>query len=82
MVFVIVGIAALIFAYAGAYVATQKNREPLEGALLGGLLGPIGLLIAAVLPEGLGPDSDDQAVVQPARLAAPRRRRRHVPRVS
>jgi hypothetical protein len=34
----------------GAYVAAQKNRPVVEGAILGALFGPLGCLIAAVLP--------------------------------
>ena len=37
-------------AWIGSYVSSQKGRSPAEGALLGLLLGPIGLVIAAVLP--------------------------------
>lgn len=36
----------------GAYVAAQKGREPAEGAVFGALLGPVGLLIVALLPNG------------------------------
>lgn len=36
----------------GAYVAVQKQREPIEGLLFALLLGPIGILIEVLLPEG------------------------------
>lgn len=48
-------IAAAVYlalsAFAGAYVATQKAREPLEGLLFGVVFGPIGVLIEANLPR-------------------------------
>lgn len=34
----------------GAYVANQKGRSEGEGMIFGALLGPIGLLIVAILP--------------------------------
>lgn len=40
----------------GYYVAKQKRRSPLEGALLG-ILGPFGILIECLLPtktDGIG----------------------------
>jgi Mn2+/Fe2+ NRAMP family transporter len=42
----------VIFAIAGAYVAAQKHRPRLEGAVLGGMFGLIGLLIEVLLPQG------------------------------
>jgi hypothetical protein len=51
----IVGLVALVvglvFAVLGRYVATQKHREPNEGAMLGFLFGPLGVLIEALLPS-------------------------------
>ena len=38
------------FASAGGYVAIAKNRPPLEGAVFGALLGPIGVLVEVMLP--------------------------------
>jgi len=40
----------LVFAAVGYWISGQKNCEGSEGCLLGLLLGPIGLLIEAVLP--------------------------------
>jgi len=40
----------LVFACLGAWVASQKRREPVEGFFLGLLFGPFGCLIEAVLP--------------------------------
>ena len=34
----------------GAYVSIAKGRQAIEGAVLGGLLGPIGVPAAAFLP--------------------------------
>lgn len=40
-------------AVVGMLIADGKNRSKLEGALLGGLLGIIGVIIVACLPRGL-----------------------------
>jgi hypothetical protein len=34
----------------GAYVAAQKGREPVEGLVFGVLLGPLGVLVAGLMP--------------------------------
>jgi len=44
-------VSACVFGFAGAYISRQKNREPIEGILFGVLLGPLGLVIAAVMPS-------------------------------
>jgi hypothetical protein len=46
---VIVGIACL-FAGSAAWIATQKNRDALEGFVLGFFFGPFGVLIEVFLP--------------------------------
>lgn len=48
---VLIGLA-VVSACIGIYVAYQKRRSPLEGAILGALLGPVGVLIESVLPTG------------------------------
>lgn len=40
----------LVFAAVGAWISSQKGRSAAEGVILSLLLGPIGLVIAAVLP--------------------------------
>ena len=35
----------------GSYIASQKGREDGEGMIFGAILGPIGLLVIAILPE-------------------------------
>jgi hypothetical protein len=40
------------YAGLGARIASQKDREPIEGLLLGLLCGPIGALVEALLPQG------------------------------
>lgn len=49
---IIVGslIVAVICAILGRYVSSQKHRSPSEGALLGFALGPLGVIVAALLP--------------------------------
>lgn len=36
----------------GSWVASQKRRSALEGAILGLLFGPLGVLVEALLPQG------------------------------
>lgn len=43
-------VGGVVFGLAGGYVSGQKRRPYGEGFLFGLLLGPIGLLIAALLP--------------------------------
>jgi len=51
-------VSACVFGFAGAYISRKKNRDPIEGVLFGVLLGPIGLIIAAILPTGKATDGD------------------------
>lgn len=44
-------VAWLVLACIGGYVSKQKGREPAEGFILSALLGPLGLLVAALLPN-------------------------------
>jgi hypothetical protein len=44
-------VGAGVFAVLGAYISNEKNREPGEGVILGLLFGPLGCLIAAILPS-------------------------------
>jgi hypothetical protein len=48
-ILIIVAIACA-FGASGAWIATQKSRDALEGFLLGLLLGPVGVLIEVFLP--------------------------------
>src|SRR5271157_5188964 len=52
-----------IFAILGAWIASQKGRSGGEGFALGCLFGPIGVLIAALLP--VLPPPVPQASLQP-----------------
>lgn len=45
-------VVGLLMAGCGAYVAGQKRRDPIEGALFGFFLGPLGIVIVALLPTG------------------------------
>ena len=39
------------FSVLGMYVANQNGRKPVEGLILGGVFGIIGILIAVALPK-------------------------------
>ena len=56
-------VAAVAFAILGAALAEYRRRTILEGALLGLLLGPIGVLIVLLWP---GKKEADEPVSQPA----------------
>jgi hypothetical protein len=45
---------AAVCAGLGYYVAGVKGRGRAEGVLFGALLGPLGILVVALLPEGPG----------------------------
>jgi hypothetical protein len=49
-VLVLLVIVGLAMGGIGAYISTQKGREGAEGFFLGFLLGPLGLLIAVLMP--------------------------------
>jgi hypothetical protein len=55
--FVIVAglVVALVFGFVGQYVSRQKHRPATEGWWLGFGLGPIGALIAVLLPTKEAP---------------------------
>jgi hypothetical protein len=40
-----------IFTVAGFFLAKARGRNPREGAILGLLLGPVGLIVEALLPD-------------------------------
>jgi hypothetical protein len=46
----IIVVIAIVFALFGSWVAGQKNRDQGEGATLGCIFGPFGVLIEALLP--------------------------------
>jgi hypothetical protein len=49
----VIGLALLAaFGGLGAWIAAQKRRAAAEGALLGALFGPVGVLVEALLPDG------------------------------
>jgi hypothetical protein len=55
---------------AGAYVADQKGRPRGEGLVLGALLGPLGVVVAALMP---GPQPKTEAPSPVAYQFKPRR---------
>jgi hypothetical protein len=42
--------ACLLSAWVGGYISSEKGRDTGEGVALGILLGPLGVLVAALLP--------------------------------
>jgi hypothetical protein len=46
-------LVGLVFGVLGSWVASQKHRAATEGAVLGFLFGPLGVLAEAVLPHGI-----------------------------
>jgi hypothetical protein len=65
----LIAIALLVMVGFGAWgygVADRKGRWPGEGAILGFLLGPLGVLVAYLLPEPPPPPRPDyRGVVNP-----------------
>lgn len=51
----------------GAYVRAEKNRPVSEGVIFGLILGPIGVLIAAVLPTLPASPSRSETTPRPTR---------------
>ncbi len=49
-VLLILLVSCVACAVAGASVAKEKGREPLEGVIFGALFGPIGIVVTALLP--------------------------------
>lgn len=47
--FVVLSLIWAVWPFVGQYVASQKRRSRIEGALLG-ILGPFGVIIEALLP--------------------------------
>jgi hypothetical protein len=49
----VIAVAAwfLVFGGFGAWVSSQKGRGQGEGAVLGFLFGPLGILVAALMPQ-------------------------------
>lgn len=41
----------VVFGWLGSWVAEQCGRDTLEGMVLGGLLGPFGVIIEGLLPK-------------------------------
>ncbi len=77
--FLVLGVLwAVVLGAIGYWIAGEKNRDGVEGAALGCLLGPLGLIIEAVLPTGDVPSapvarSNDSTSSLPARNSNPPR---------
>ncbi len=57
------------FGVLGLYVATQKNRNGWEGFWLGILAGPLGIMVAALLPT-IGSETETAAGISARSLTA------------
>lgn len=51
MLYLFIVIVAIVSAYWGAYVADEKGRSTTEGFIFGSCLGPLGVLVIALLPN-------------------------------
>lgn len=69
MLLVILFVSIVICAGVGAYVAEAKNRPTGEGVALGSLLGPLGVLIVALLPTLEAPPEPDPEELEASRRA-------------
>jgi hypothetical protein len=63
VVLLVVVVVFGMFAVLGGYVAKEKNRDPAEGAIIGGLFGPIGAVVVACLPTKDTPPAPRQWAV-------------------
>jgi hypothetical protein len=54
-------VIAVSFACLGVYVASQCGRGSGEGFLLGLLFGPVGVIVAALLPRDTARSADSMA---------------------
>jgi hypothetical protein len=64
----IILLGAFLMACLGMWIGGMKNRS-IEGAILGFLLGPIGLIIAVLLPEGKPAEKNESNEVAGGGLA-------------
>ena len=64
-------LSCALCAAAGQYISTAKGRHPNEGAALGLLLGPLGLLIAVLMPTRDARTADATLQPEPAREVKP-----------
>lgn len=62
---ILVAVGWVLFVGLGAYISSQKNRPAIEGVLLSLIFGPLGIIIAALLPTQSPP-----AAARPRRTAA------------
>jgi hypothetical protein len=53
IILAMIGVYLLLFSYLGAWVAIQCERSAVEGAVIGVILGPFGLILEALLPRGI-----------------------------
>lgn len=60
LLFIMIG-TIFVSAISGRWIALEKGRSGTEGLVLGLLLGPLGVVIEAVLPEWDPPESDEPA---------------------
>lgn|GEM_PF-7064156 len=51
LVLALVVVSAIVYAVLGSWIAVQNGRRKIEGGILGFLLGPIGVLVEALLPS-------------------------------
>ncbi len=67
IILMMVLLSALVCAGFGSTITSGKNRGPILGLMLGLVLGPIGVLVAALLPNGPQPAPSGMVAIRCAR---------------
>ncbi len=68
-------VMAVVFGGLGAWVAGQKNRNVGEGLILGGVFGPVGVIVEALLPTIQRPQSRMERIENERRFEIDRQAR-------
>lgn len=69
LISITLGIA--LFAGFGAWIAGEKNRDAGQGAIIGGIFGPIGILVLVLLPAKPQPKARPAGATRRSRTLMP-----------